>query len=56
MAKNRPKENVSRTTQIKLNEIANKLGTTVEKLMESYNDPKEVIKKYESGELKLLTE
>ena len=56
MAKRRPKENVSRTEQVKLNEIANKLGTTIEKLMESYKNPSEIISKYESGELKLLNE
>lgn len=56
MSKKRPVENVSRSTQIKLGEIAGKLGTTIEKLMESYNDPKEVIEKYEKGELQLLNE
>lgn len=55
MAK-RPKENVSRTKQIKIDEIANKLGTTVEKLLEEYKNPDAIIKKFESGELRLLSE
>lgn len=40
----------------KLQEIANKLNTTVEKLLSESNTPKEVIEKYESGNFRILNE
>lgn len=52
----RPAKIATRTTQIRLREIAKKLGTTVPSLLESYNSPEEIIEKYDSGELTLLTE
>lgn len=49
-------EEISRTVQIRLSEIARKLGTTVTALLESYGDPKTVIEKFDSGSLSLLME
>lgn len=50
------KQKVDRNTQIKLQEIAERLGTRVDTLLEEHGDPKTVIEKYESGELMLLNE
>jgi len=49
-------ENVLRTTQIKLANIANKLGTNVDELLASYGDAQTIIEKFDSGSLSLLTE
>lgn len=46
----------SRPTQIKLESIAQKLGTSVEQLIEDYGAPETVIEKFDSGELQLLNE
>ncbi len=56
MKKPRPIKETDRTTQIRLSNIARKLGTTVPVLLESYGDPKIIIEKFDSGDLSLLTE
>lgn len=58
MAKKRKKktEEISRTAQIKLNEIASKLGTTISMLVETYGEPEKIIEDFESGKLQLLNE
>lgn len=48
--------NVERSIQIKLSEIAKRLGTTVPSLLESYGDAETVIEKFDSGRLQLLNE
>lgn len=40
----------------KLQEIATKLNTTVEKLLSESKNPKEIIEKYESGNFRMLNE
>lgn len=55
-AKQRPVEETSRTTQIKLANIARKLGTSVPALLESYGDAATVIEKFDTGSLSLLVE
>jgi len=50
------KEEISRTIQIRLVEIARRLGTTVNDLLESYGDPKTIIEKFDSGNISLLVE
>jgi len=54
--KKRPIEITSRTTQIRLANIARKLGTTIPALLESYGDAETVIEKFDSGNLSLLVE
>jgi len=54
--KKRPTETTSRTTQIRLANIARKLGTTVPALLESYGDAETIIEKFDSGNLSLLVE
>jgi hypothetical protein len=54
--KKRPVEATSRTTQIKLADIARKLGSTVSELLESYGDAETIIEKFDSGSLSLLVE
>lgn len=60
MAKKRKtnkKQEIDRSILIKLNEISEKLGVNIDKLLESYsNDPYEVVKKWEKGEIILLNE
>lgn len=46
----------TRSTQIKLETIARKLGTSVSFLLESYGDPEIIIEKFDSGDLMLLVE
>lgn len=55
-SKKRPVETTSRTTQIKLVDIARKLGSTVSELLESYGDAETIIEKFDSGSLSLLVE
>ena len=43
-----------KSNQVLLEEIAEKLGTSVQDLLERYDNIDEVINKYQSGELKLL--
>ena len=43
-------------TQIKLEEIAERLGSNVYTLLEQYGDAKTIIEKFEKGELQLLNE
>lgn len=47
---------VSRSVQIKLEMIAQRLGTSVGQLLENYGRPEDVIEKFDSGELQLLNE
>jgi hypothetical protein len=56
MAKKKKREEVDRSTQIKLQEIASILGTRIETLLEEYGDPKTIVEKYERGEIQLLNE
>ena len=51
-----PKPEVSRTVQIRLAEIARKLGTSVSSLIEDYGSPEVVIERFDSGSLQLLNE
>lgn len=55
-SKPRPIETTSRTTQIRLVNIARKLGTSVPALLESYGDAETIIEKFDTGSLSLLTE
>lgn len=54
--KEKNQEIPSRSTQIKLESIAQKLGTSVGQLLEDYKTPETVIEKFESGELQLLND
>lgn len=54
--KPRPVEITPRTIQIRLANIARKLGTTVPELLESYGDAETIIEKFDSGNLSLLVE
>lgn len=45
-----------RSTQIKLESIAQRLGTSIGQLLEDYGTPESVIAKFDSGELQLLNE
>jgi hypothetical protein len=57
MAKKRKKaQEVDRTLQIKLQNIAEQLGTNVTQLIEEHGDPETVIEKYNNGELQLLND
>lgn len=47
---------VSRAIQIRLAQIAQKLGTTTTDLLEQYGDARTVIEKFDSGNLQLLVE
>jgi hypothetical protein len=47
---------VSRAIQIRLAQIAQKLGTTTIELLEQYGDARTVIEKFDSGNLQLLVE
>ena len=49
-------EVVLRTTQIKLAEIANRLGTNIDELLQSYGDAQTIIEKFDTGSLMLLNE
>jgi predicted DNA-binding protein YlxM (UPF0122 family) len=42
--------------QKKLKEIAEKLGTSTQQLLEEYKNADAIIEKYETGELQLLNE
>lgn len=50
------KQEMDRSIQIKLQEIASRLGTSVDMLVESHGDPETIVSKYEAGELQLLNE
>jgi hypothetical protein len=50
------KEEASRNVQLRLEEIARKLGTSVSELLESYGDAKTIIEKFDSGSVSLLME
>lgn len=50
------KRDPTRTEQIRLADIASKLGTNVNDLLESYGDPKTIIDKFDSGDLRLIVE
>lgn len=54
--KEQKQEEHSRSNQIKLETIAQKLGTSVGQLLEDYGSPETVIEKFDSGELQLLNE
>ena len=54
--KARPVEATPRTMQIRLANIARKLGTNVPDLLESYGDADTIIEKFDTGSLSLLTE
>lgn len=56
MKKPRTIEPTDRTVQIRLSNIARKLGTTVPVLLESYGDARSIIEKFDAGNLILLTE
>lgn len=56
MAKRKKRQELDRSTQIKLQEIASKLGTKIESLLEEYGDPQTIVEKYEKGEIQLLNE
>jgi hypothetical protein len=47
---------VSRAIQIRLAQIAQKLGTTTTDLLEQYGDARTIIEKFDSGSLQLLVE
>lgn len=49
-------EEKERSNQVLLEEIAEKLGTSIQDLLERYESIDEVISKYQSGELKLLSD
>ena len=49
-------EEKEKSSQVLLEEIAEKLGTSVQDLLERYGSIDEVISKYQSGELKLLSD
>ncbi len=49
-------ENTSRSVQIQLESIAQRLGTSVGQLLEVYDTPETVIEKFNTGELQLLNE
>jgi hypothetical protein len=50
------KEEASRNVQLRLEEIARKLGTSVSDLLESYGDAQTIIEKFDSGNISLLIE
>lgn len=54
--KSKKKQEMDRSLQVKLSEIASRLGTSVDLLVEQHGDPETVVKKWESGELQLLNE
>ena len=59
MARKRKKqepETPSRSVQIQLESIAQRLGTSVGQLLEDYGTPETVIEKFNAGELQLLNE
>ena len=54
--KSQKKQEMDRSLQVKLSEIASRLGTSVDMLVEQHGDPETVVEKWESGELQLLNE
>lgn len=54
--KEQKRQEVDRSLQVKLSEIASRLGTSVDLLVEQHGDPETVVEKWESGELQLLNE
>jgi len=51
-----PSPEQSTTVQARLAQIAAKLGTTVDELLESYGDAQTVIERFDSGSIQLLSE
>lgn len=57
MSKKKKKaQEVDRSLQIKLQNIAEQLGTNVTQLIEEHGDPETVVEKYNNGELQLLND
>jgi hypothetical protein len=51
-----PSPEKSISVQARLEQIANKLGTSVTDLLESYGDAQTVIERFDSGNIQLLSE
>lgn len=55
--KNSNENTIPRNLEIKLDEIASRLGTTVNDLLESYgDDPQLIIEKFDTGKLRMINE